>query len=56
MKSEKIDVTKLELEGDEAKNFKTALAKVIDENNRAGFVQNMTPEEKKVVKDVHDKI
>lgn len=46
MKTEKVDVFKIELEGDEAKHFKEAMKKVVDENNRAGFTQVMTPERK----------
>lgn len=56
MKTEKVDVLKIELEGDEAKHFKQAIQKVVEENNRAGFQQGMTPEEKKVIKDIHDKL
>lgn len=56
MKAEKIDVFKIELEGKEATDFKAALQKVIDENNRAGFQQNMTADEKKIVKDIHEKL
>jgi hypothetical protein len=56
MKTEKIDILKIELEGQEATDFKKAIAKVVDDNSRAGFHQSMTPDEKKVINDINDKI
>lgn len=56
MKAEKVDMLKIELEGQEATDFKNALHKVMEENNRAGFTQAMTPEEKKIIKDIHAKL
>ncbi len=56
MKTEKVDILKIELEGQEATDFKKAIAKVVDENSRAGFQQSMTPEEKKVISEINDKI
>lgn len=49
MKTEKIDVLKIELEGQEAIDFKKAIEKVVSENNKAGFKHLMDPEEKKVI-------
>lgn len=54
MKKEKIDILKIELEGQEATDFKAAIAKVVEENSRAGFQQAMTPDEKKVMIDINN--
>lgn len=56
MKTEKVDILKIELEGQEATDFKKALAKVVEENSRAGFQQSMTPDEKKIMTDINEKI
>lgn len=56
MKTEKVDVLKIELEGQEVTDFKKAISKVVDENAKAGFHQTMNPEEKKVIQDIHDKL
>lgn len=56
MKTEKVDTLKIDLEGDEVKNFKTAIQKIVEENNKAGFKQLLEPDEKKVINDLHEKI
>lgn len=56
MKTEKVDVLKIELEGQEAVDFKKAISKIVDENNKAGFKHLMEPDEKKVIQDIHEKI
>lgn len=56
MKTEKVDILKIELEGQEATDFKAAISKVVEENEKAGFKHLMNPDEKKVIKDIHEKI
>jgi hypothetical protein len=56
MKTEKVDILKIEFEGEEATNFKKAVEKIVQENNRAGFNQTLDPDEKKVINDLHEKI
>ena len=56
MKTETINVLKIELEGDEADKFKTAIKKINEENQKAGFTQIMNPDEKSVIKTINDKI
>ena len=56
MKTEKVDILKIELEGQESTDFKKAIEKIVAENERAGFNQILEPDEKKVMKDIHEKI
>jgi len=37
-------------------DFKKAVQKIVEENERAGFHHIMEPDEKKVIKELHDKI
>lgn len=57
MKTEKITTLKIELEGSEIDNFKTALKKVNEENNKAGFDRfSMNSEEVSFVKNLIEKL
>lgn len=47
----------IKLEGDNVKNFKSALNKLNEENSRAGFKSScLSPEEIKIIKDLSEKI
>lgn len=56
MKTEKVDILKIEFEGDEATNFKKVVQKIAEENAKAGFKQLLDPDEKKVINDLYEKI
>lgn len=55
MKTEDIKILKIELEAKEADDFKSALKKFHDENQRAGFKQVLTADEKEVIKNLNEK-
>lgn len=56
MKTENIKVLKIELEGDESEQFKSAIKKINEENQKAGFTQVMNADEKLVIKNINEKI
>lgn len=57
MKSEEIKTLKLELEGSESDDFKSAIKKLHSENTKAGFKATiLTPEELKVITDINQKL
>lgn len=57
MKTEEVKSLKLELEGQEADHFKSAIKKLYDENTKAGFTaSNLTADEKKVLGDINQSV
>jgi hypothetical protein len=57
MKIEKENSIKIKVKGDDMDNFKSAIKKVVTENDKIGFNKiSFTDEEKKVLKDISDKL
>jgi hypothetical protein len=56
-KVEEVKNLKIELEGDDADKFKTAIKKIHTEHTRAGFNNTaLNPDELKLIKDINDKV
>lgn len=57
MKTEEVKSIKIEFEGPEADNFKSAIKKIEQENTRVGFqASSLTGDELKLIKDLNQKI
>lgn len=58
MKTEEIKSIKIELEGTEADQFKSAIKKIDKENGRIGFSNpsDLDADEVKLIRDINDKI
>jgi hypothetical protein len=58
MKTEEIKTVKIEFDGDEADQFKSAIKKINNETGRAGFSKNvdLNADEVKLIKDLNNKI
>lgn len=57
MKTEEVRSIKIEFEGVEADNFKSAIKKIEQENTRVGFqASNLSGDELKLIKDLNQKI
>lgn len=57
MKIEKENSIKIKVKGDDMNNFKSAIKKVVSDNDKVGFNKiSFTDDEKKVLKDISDKL
>jgi hypothetical protein len=56
MKTDKQEVLKIKLRGDEIQQFKKAIEKINDADSKIGFKGLLNEDEKKIIKEIHEKI